>query len=137
MAMKDHRFPIEKISDNKLLQLAHTDRDEPECVIIELDLPEPKVEFHETQRGGIKSPAPIRVVPETSEEGEEIERRINEAKHFLDDILETPAKWLGAAHAFIADAKPSQIREIARFSLTKAIRPSRTLKGSLEKARQE
>jgi len=137
MAMKDHRFPIEKISDNKLLQLAHTDKDEPECVVIELDLPEPRVEFQETRRRGIKSPVPVRVVPETSEQRVEIERRINEAKHFLYDILETPPKWLGAAHAFIADATPSQIREIARFSLTKAIRPSRTLQGSLEKAGQE
>jgi len=117
---------IEKIPDKNLMQFANSDSDAFASVIIELDLPEPKVEFEKVKRRGLETVAPVRVAPETTKERAGMERKVGEARDFLNGILESPAKWLSAAHIFIADATPSQLRRIAEFPLTRAIHPNRT-----------
>ena len=43
-------------------------------------------------------------------------------------MLGEPPHWLRAARAFVAKVNGEQLRRIAQFPLTKAIRPNRTLK---------
>jgi len=116
----------EKIPDKNLMRFANSDSDVLESVIIELDLPEPKVEFEKVKRRGVETVAPVRVAPGTKTEREGMERKVGEARDFLNGILESPARWLSAAQIFIADATPSQLRRIAEFPLTRAIHPNRT-----------
>ncbi len=123
------RFPSEKIPDKKFLEFACTDSDKMVSVIIEIDLPEPTVEFREVRGQGRTTHVPVRVTPETPDERDEVDRKTAESKKFLEATLGTSAKWLRSAHAFVATARPAQIREIARFPLTKVIRASRILPG--------
>ena len=121
----------QKIRDDGLMQFAHSDSDKSISVLIELDLSEPKVEFKKSNEKGPGKIAPIIIVPETPDQQEENEKKIAEAKYFLQALLGTPAKWFKSAQVFAAEVSPSQVRKIASNPHIRAISPSKTYQREL------
>lgn len=123
--MTDAPFPEDKIRDADLLGFARTDSHSPTGIIIEVELPDPSVKIGRgTLRGTTARPA-IEVAEPTPEQRRVIERTTAQAGDTFERILGRPAHWLWAARAFVAEATPSQIREIANCGFTRAIRANR------------
>ncbi|UCF61394.1 MAG: hypothetical protein JSV37_01585 [Anaerolineaceae bacterium] len=126
--MVESEFPVEKIPDEELRQLAIEYSEEKVSVIIVLDYPEPKLDVGKVEKGDRVSYLPTGVEPETEEEREEIERRENEMRELLEDMLESPPNWLPMARAFVATVTGEQLRIIADLPMTKSIELNRELK---------
>ncbi|HEY43971.1 MAG TPA: hypothetical protein G4O11_08330 [Anaerolineae bacterium] len=121
-------FPVEKIPDEELRQLAYEYSEEKVSVIIVLDYPEPKVDVGKIKKGDRVSYVPTSVEPETDEEREEIERREIEMREFLENILDSPPNYLPMARAFVATVTGEQLRIIADLPMTKSIEFNRELR---------
>lgn len=126
--MVEPEFPVEKIPDDELRQLACEDSEEKVSVIIVLDSPKPKFDVGKVKKGNRVSLFPTGVEPETDEEREEIERRENVMRELLEDILESPPNWLPMARAFVATVTGEQLRIIADLPMTKSIEFNRELR---------
>jgi hypothetical protein len=121
-------FLVEKIPDEDLRQLAIDDSAEKVSVIIVLDYPDPKVEVGKVKKGDQVSYLPMSVEPETEADRQEIERRQEAMREFLEEKLETPPHWLPMARAFVALVTGEQLSAIAELPLTKSIELNRVLK---------
>ena len=125
-------LPLAKITDRSLRQFAEG-QSQNECyVLIELDLPEPKVELG-SRSTGERGPTsetgrirPFRIVPETEGEQQEKVRRTAHVRDFLTGLLGEPPTWLPAAHTFIAKVTPSQLRQVILGPHVLAVHPNRT-----------
>jgi hypothetical protein len=117
----------EKIPDSALLQHALESSDEPVSVIIELDVPDPQVEYADAVRQGEDVKVPVRVVQASAREDEKLEQLASDARTFLDGLLAEPAVYIRSARAFIATANGAELDEIARRPFTKRIEPNRSL----------
>jgi len=126
--MVEPEFPVEKIPDEELRQLAYEYSEEKVSVIIVLDYPEPKVDVGKVEKGDRVSYIPTSVEPETDEEREEIERRESVMRELLVDILDSPPNYLPMAHAFVATVSGEQLRIIADLPMTKSIELNRELR---------
>ncbi|KPK88502.1 MAG: hypothetical protein AMJ88_18925 [Anaerolineae bacterium SM23_ 63] len=126
--MVEHEFPVDKIPDEDLRQLAYEYSEEKVSVIIVLDYPEPKVDVGKVKKGDRVRYIPTSVETETDEEREELERRENIMRELLEDILESPPNWLPMARAFVATVTGEQLRTIADLPLTKSIELNRELR---------
>jgi hypothetical protein len=118
---------------NKKLQsglqhLVTEDSQEPISVLIELALPEVKVESKKLARQGVEIRIPSHVIPWSEEDLNASEQVYNEAKELLKEQLGTVPRWLEAAGVFVAMATPRQLRRIAKSSAIKAIWPNRDLR---------
>src|SRR4051812_8791966 len=98
----------EKIRDESLLEFAEGQSQDERPVLIELDLPEPKVELPPQRVAGAGRPLAIRVAPETAEERAEKERRIAQAAGLLAGLRVEGPTWIPAAHTFVAKVNPAQ-----------------------------
>jgi hypothetical protein len=116
----------EKIPDAELLARVRESSDEPVSIIIELAVPDAQVEYATVDRHG-ETKAPVRVVPTSAKEDEQLEQTVLEAKEFLGGLLDDPPVYLRAARAFIATATGRELEEIARRPFTKRIEPNRSL----------
>ncbi len=116
---------MNKIKDDELRRIVAEDSNEQVGVIIELDLPHPQVKVGQVNRGGVIINIPLAVSPYSEEEEDAIEKRIAEAREFLEETLTSPPRWLRAAHSFVARVTPEQIRTIATKPFIKAIWPNR------------
>src|SRR4051794_15563760 len=78
--MRTHSIPAGIVPDEALRRFASSESDELVSVLIELDLPEPKVSF-ESRPMPLSGPRwrPVAVAPETTGEREETDRRRAEA----------------------------------------------------------
>ncbi|HEY47284.1 MAG TPA: hypothetical protein G4O14_10930 [Anaerolineae bacterium] len=126
--MAESEFPVEKIPDEELRQLAIEYSEEKVSVIIVLDYPEPKFDVGKVKKGDRVSYLPTSVEPETDEEREEIERQGTVMRELLEDMLESPPNWLPMARAFVATVTGEQLRIIADLPMTKSIELNRELK---------
>jgi hypothetical protein len=126
--MVEPEFPVEKIPDEDLRQLAFEYSEEKVSVIIVLDYPAPKLDVGKVKKGDRVSYLPKSVEPETDEEREEIDRRESIMRELLEDILETSPNYLPMARAFVATVTGEQLRIIADLPLTKSIELNRELK---------
>ena len=116
----------EKIPDSALLQHALESSDEPVSVIIELDVPDPQVEYADVDRQGVDVKVPFRVASATARDDKRLERVASDARKFLDELLSEPPVYLRSARAFIATANGAELDEIARRPFTKRIEPNRS-----------
>jgi hypothetical protein len=121
-------FPMRKISNEELLRHAIEQSPEQASVLIELELPARQVDFRRVGNQGVAHYLPSRVIAETPEQREEVERKTAEARDLLEQVLDAPPHWLSAARAFVADVNGTQLQQIARSPLIKAIRPNRRLR---------
>jgi hypothetical protein len=126
--MVEPEFPVDKIPDKELRQLAYEYSEEKVSVIIVLDYPEPKVDLGKVKKGNRVRYIPTNVEPETDEEREEIKCREIEMREFLEDILDSPPNYLPMARAFVATVSGEQLRIIATLPMTKSIEFNRELK---------
>lgn len=118
--------PAAKITDPALLAaMAAGDDAPPVSVLVEVDVPAARVGFREDPGSGRRVPA--EVLAPTPEEQDETDATTAEAGRFLEEVLGGTPVWLEAANAFVASATGSQLEEIARSRLVKAIHPNRRL----------
>ena len=114
-----------KVTDPALLAAMAAGDAGPLSVLIEVDVPATRVGFREDPGSGRRVPAEV-LVP-TPEEQDEIDATTAEAGRFLEQVLGGTPVWLEAANAFVASTTGSQLQEIARSRLVKAIHPNRRL----------
>jgi hypothetical protein len=126
--MAEPDFPVEKIPDEELRQLAFEYSEDKVSVIIVLDFPDPKINLGKFKKGNRSTHIPTSVEPETDEEHEEILRLEMVMREFLEGILDTPPNWLPMARAFVATVTGEQLRIIADLPMTKSIELNRELK---------
>ena len=125
--MSDLTFPVDKIRDGELRNFAARKSPERITVFVELHLPRREVQFRKNGGGDVARYVPLRVQPETQEQRAEKERKIAEARKFLQDELGEAPEWLSAASAFRIKANGEQLSRIAISDLVEAILPNRTL----------
>jgi hypothetical protein len=116
---------LAKMKGAELRQFAGEESGELVDVVIELDLPQWQLIVKRVDRGGVSVRIPASVEFETSSEEEEVERRVAEARAFLEDVLGEPPLWNSSAGSFVASVTPKQLRTVASNPTIKAIWPSR------------
>lgn len=126
--MTEPSFPIDKISDDRLRQVALKREKEKVSVVIVLDLPEFRIEIGKHNRGHTSSSSVMRVLEFSDDEMEQIRKKTAEARKFLADLLSNEPNYLEMARSFIADVNGDQLQQIASYSLTKSILPNRNSK---------
>lgn len=126
VSMQEPEFPIEKITDEKLKNLALTGSNEKTVVLIQLNLPKSKFRVRKGA-GQHASSAIIGLEKETPNETNEISFTTKKAKSFLVEILEAKPRWLSVPKVFIATANGKELQKIASSPFVKIIHPNRDL----------
>jgi len=121
-------IPLGKLSSAELCRLATAQSKEKASVLIELHLPAQQVDFGSRSGRGASAFSPQRVIPETPEQQQQVQKQIAAAGEFLETVVGVTPRWLRSARAFVATVTPKQLRQIARSPLAKTIRPNRRLK---------
>jgi hypothetical protein len=101
--------------------------DEPVDVLIEVALPEARVETKKVVRGGVEIRVPASIAPTSEERNRESEGIVAESRRLLRENLRTSPRWLESACVFVATATPRQLRRIAQSPAIKAIWPNREI----------
>jgi hypothetical protein len=115
-----------KVSDPALrAAMAAGDDTRPLSVLVEVEVPATRVGFREEPGSGRRVPA--EVLAPIPEEQDEIDATTAEAGRFLEEVLGGTPVWLEAANAYVASTTGTQLQEIARSRLVKAIHPNRRL----------
>lgn len=118
----------EKIKDDNLRRLASEGADEPVGVLIELEIPSRHVSVQRMSRSGTTFSAPKSVELPSSEETEGIDKKVRQARVFLEGVLDTEPHWLQASGSFSARVLPDQLTQIAANPLIRAIWANRRLR---------
>lgn len=116
---------LAKISDQNLRDFVRSDATENACVIVELDAPEPVVEFSR-ERGRHGSAVPLSATKSNRTMMDE-ERARKEVSWLLNS-LNLRSKYLKSGRVFIVTADPSQLRRIAELKSVRSIIPNREVK---------
>jgi hypothetical protein len=114
-----------KLADEELRRLSAKRGPGTLSVIVQLELPRPRVEMGRSERGGVGALRPRRVETESESEQRSLEDLIARARAFLEQLLGKSPVWLGAARAFGVEASGDQLRAIARSPLVRRIYLSR------------
>jgi hypothetical protein len=117
----------EKIPDDALREFALSDSRDTREVIVELDLPEPRVEVAGVRIGDTTTPISRRAIEPSPENEQLIEKVMGDAAGSVEEIVGQPPTRLRYAHALVTVVTPRQLREIAAIKLTRVIRPNREL----------
>jgi hypothetical protein len=118
----------QKIPDSRLRNLAESGSgDQTVDVIVELDVPLPKVVMEKNVYAGDRVVRPIAVEPENAEAQRELERKAQEARELFAEITGAMPRWLRSARAFVIRATGEQLRRVAASPLTRTIQPNRRL----------
>jgi hypothetical protein len=126
--LKRDERALEKLKDPALRDRVLEGGDEPVSAILEVDLPPQQVEvWSRDDRLRSRSPLGRKVIAETADRQRANADRIARTGKYIEKVIGTSARWLGAARAFTFHATPGQLREIAAFELTRAVRPNRRL----------
>lgn len=96
-------------------------------LLVEVELPEPRVKLRVDRRGGRRRMAPMGFHAESSTESEDRRRVVDETRAHLEAVVGEPPKWLASAHTFIVRAEPSRVLELAACDHVRAVRLSREL----------
>lgn len=126
--MSVHDVLAEKIADPELRSRVLDPSDEPVSVIIELALPDPKIEYGNLGTHEPTLSRPTRVAPMSDEERADLERMATEARGFLEELLDEPPVYLPSARAFVATTNGTQLSQIAQQPFTRRIERNRSLR---------
>ncbi|HEX2204929.1 MAG TPA: hypothetical protein VHG91_16585 [Longimicrobium sp.] len=110
--------PIEKIKDADLRRMASEGTSGPIGVLIELDLPAPRV--GRVEPGASFASSWAVGAADGDDEGERL-RRVTQARDFLAPLVGSDPRWLQASGAFSARVSPSHLAAIAECPLIRAI----------------
>lgn len=118
-----------KIRSADLKQFMASDRADRITVLIEVEAPEPQVEFaHPPHSEQIKShPLTVHTVGEQVQDEQDA---IDETRSTLD-ALQVEHHFLRGARVFVADTTPEQLRQITQSPSVRAIIPNHMQKLSL------
>lgn len=119
---------LEKIRSSDLRKDAIAETLEPRSVIVELDLPMPKLEIVDRRTSGLRSKAQFRFAKPTpgdaTEAGQEASK-IAASKEGIATITgRLPDTYLSASGSFVVRANGEQIGRIASLSTVSAIWPN-------------
>ena len=109
--------------------LANGKGTEKSSVLVEIDLPAQVIEFDEPSRTVLHRP-PLGIKPESDQQRAHNAAMIENARESLTRLLGQPPLWLRSARAFVVEGSAEQLREIAHYPFTRAIRPNRRLEMS-------
>jgi hypothetical protein len=118
----DSMFEREKIRDPQLTEFAEGETTGTASVILELVPGSGPVARTEPGRG----PGGSRSISIVAGDHEAEQRQMDRLERELTGIGLGPLVRLDAAHAFVTDATPGQLRAVTRLPLVGAIRPNRT-----------
>ncbi len=115
---------LEKIRSDELRDAAVAEAPRPRTVIVELDLPMPKLEAAAPLRPDLRGKPRFRfAAPDAS--AAEAGRKIEASKEDIASITgRLPETYLSAAGSFVVTANGEQIGRIARMSSVSAIWPN-------------
>jgi hypothetical protein len=112
-----------KIRSDFLRQETANARAEPHTVVVELNLPHPKVEFSRSSMG-IGS-AKQRIARGVDDSPEETKRHVAMAQKSIEKIIGHKADaFFPSSSAFVVTATGEQLRELANLDLVSAIWPN-------------
>ena len=115
-----------KILDEDLRQLAATGEAKPVSVIVEPDLPRPRVEMGSE---GPRGPSPIRGRPQRvvpAEDGKS-EQVVEEVRKVLEKAAVKPPVWNSLSKVFAVEIATDQLDTVARAPNIRRISRNRTL----------
>jgi hypothetical protein len=118
------RKRAKKTLDEDLRQLVVRNEAEPVSVIVELNLPRPRVEMGSDPGRGTSGRRAQRVVP-AKENPRESQQIIEEVGEFLEKVADEPPVWLDASRAFVMNTTTDQLENIARSSRVRRISRNR------------
>jgi hypothetical protein len=119
---------LEKLKDPALRDRVLEGGDEPVSVILEVDLPPQQVAvWSRDDRLRSGSSLGRKVIDEPVKRQRTNADRIARTGKYIEKVIGTPPRWLAAARAFTFHATPEQLRDLAAFELTRAVRPNRRL----------
>jgi hypothetical protein len=115
---------IEKIRSEELRTKAMAGDSRPSIVIVELDLPQPKIEaISPSERTSIGRPS-FRF-SQTADESADITHRVAQSSSDIERIIgKPPERFLATSGTFIVEANGEQIRNIAKLPTVSAIWPN-------------
>lgn len=112
-----HSSPDAKMDDD-LVELVREQRKQPVSVIIELEVPRPRVDIR--REDADPAGRPWRVTS-SDQDRMKTQQVVERAREFLADFMDQPPVWLSASHAFVVDAAPDQLATIAASPLVRRI----------------
>lgn len=112
-----------KIADARLRQMARNGAGSA-TVIVELDVPQPRVEIEREPLGGSSSWRATRVRAPSHSEQRHIDDLTLRARSFLEELAESPPVPLAADGAFAVHVSGKSLQTIARSPLVRRIYPS-------------
>jgi hypothetical protein len=119
---------LEKIRSDELRSEAVAETSEQRSVIVELDLPMPKLEMGDRRTEGLRGKAHFRFAaptPEDIAEAGQEDSKITASKEDIATITgRLPDNYLSTAGSFVVRANGEQIGRIARMSTVSAIWPN-------------
>ena len=120
-------FQVEKISDEKLREMALEGSNEKKLVLIQLKLPRQKISLKKSF-GDARQAAVREIVPKTQKEEKETWDATEKTRRFLEDMLDQPPRWLNVSGVFLAKVNGRELQKIANFPTVKAIFPNREIR---------
>jgi hypothetical protein len=117
-----------KLPEAELRLLAEKDSDEIVSVIVEPKLPSQKVVPIRRSGRASQSHFLMKVAAETQSRQRQNMQTVEETRSFLQSLTGGTPHWLNSARAFVVNAAPLQLKEMAQFPLIKTIRLNRRLK---------
>ena len=116
----------DKIRDGALRQFVASNRKEKVSVLIEVNAPEPAVEFASPLSEDSRAARPTEV--RTTQEQSKAEKTATEQTRALLDSLGLTYRFLRSARVFVVEATPSQLLRIVEAASVRAIIPNREVK---------
>ena len=119
-----HTSPHDKL-DVHLRQLADEAPKEHVSVLIELDVPGPRIKLDRPARGEMPRWPHGRIESETDADRVRLEQIVTEARRSLQEIVGSEPVWLSASRAFVVDTTVERVIEIARAPFVLRIHENR------------
>lgn len=119
---------LEKIRSDDLRHEAMAETSESRSVIVELDLPMPKLEMTESRGAGSTGRSRLRFAPMAREDEAEAGRKASKIEALKEGIAtitgHLPETYLSASESFVVNANGEQIGRIACMPTVSAIWPN-------------
>lgn len=123
----------EKILDEDVRKLMAASEAKPISVLVEPDLPRPRVKMRSEQRYGGISRRPQSV--EETEDGN-IEKVVHDVGGVLEKVADEPPRWNELSRVFVVDTTTDRVETIARSPHVRRISLNRHLYGQPQRLTQ-
>lgn len=121
-AETDVSLCLEKLSNSDLRDFAKANSAKRRSILIEIYLPDPKVEFAEHTLNGKRVLRPKIVTNEG--DPSTISADIKHAQQLIQSIVDAQLNWIQSAHLFVTDANSEEICQLVKISQILKILPN-------------